>query len=101
MRQIMCSITYKTVDQKQEANKGTFHHNMLEEDLIKPSNLLSKLFPTWVCFQQLRDMLETLKNKMPHLESLHEFQGSLKSELMFKKFLFVLDDIWEKEEEQD
>ncbi|KAH0463267.1 hypothetical protein IEQ34_007849 [Dendrobium chrysotoxum] len=30
---------------------------MLEEDLIKPSNLLSKLFPTWVCFQQLRENL--------------------------------------------
>ncbi|KAL0920714.1 hypothetical protein M5K25_009876 [Dendrobium thyrsiflorum] len=42
-----------------------------------------------------------LKNKRPHLELLHEFQGSLKSELMFKKFLFVLNDIWEKEEEKD
>ncbi|XP_028551320.1 putative disease resistance protein RGA4 [Dendrobium catenatum] len=47
-------------------------------------------------------MLSTLKKKRPHLdESLDALQNSLRTEIMSKKFLLILDDIWEEEENQD
>ncbi|XP_020697337.1 uncharacterized protein LOC110110282 [Dendrobium catenatum] len=46
-------------------------------------------------------MLEFHKKKMPHLETLEAFQDSLRIEIMSKKFLLMLDDIWEADEKQD
>ncbi|KAH0460840.1 hypothetical protein IEQ34_008415 [Dendrobium chrysotoxum] len=49
----------------------------------------------------MADMLEPLQIKRPNLELLDTFQRCLKSEVMPKKLLLVLDNIWEKEEERD
>ncbi|PKU62119.1 putative disease resistance protein RGA4 [Dendrobium catenatum] len=63
----------------------------------------------WVCVSNnfdvkkvIADMLSTLKKKRPRLdESLDALQNSLRTETMSKKFLLILDDIWEEEENQD
>ncbi|XP_020600261.1 putative disease resistance protein RGA3 isoform X2 [Phalaenopsis equestris] len=62
----------------------------------------------WVCVSNnfevkkvIADMLECLKMKKPDVESLDALQRSLKSEVMSKKFLLVLDDVWEEEQESD
>ncbi|XP_020599319.1 putative disease resistance protein RGA1, partial [Phalaenopsis equestris] len=62
----------------------------------------------WVCVSNnfdvkrvIGDMLESLKMKKPDLESLEALQRSLKSEVIAKKFLLVLDDVWEEEQESD
>ncbi|KAI0519830.1 hypothetical protein KFK09_007291 [Dendrobium nobile] len=63
----------------------------------------------WVCVSNnfdvkkvIADMLSTLKKKRPRLdESLDALQNSLRTEIMSKKFLLILDDIWEEEENQD
>ncbi|PKU61770.1 Disease resistance protein RGA2 [Dendrobium catenatum] len=48
------------------------------------------------------DMLESLKkHQRPRLDALHELQNSLRTEIMSKKFLLVLDDICEEEENRD
>ncbi|KAH0467499.1 hypothetical protein IEQ34_004737 [Dendrobium chrysotoxum] len=47
------------------------------------------------------DMLESLKKERPHLDTLDALQKSLRTEIMSKKFLLVLDDIWEHDEKQD
>ncbi|XP_020573565.1 LOW QUALITY PROTEIN: putative disease resistance protein RGA4 [Phalaenopsis equestris] len=49
----------------------------------------------------IADMLEHVKKTRPRLESLAVLQENLKSEVQCKKFLLVLDDIWEDEEERD
>ncbi|XP_020596841.1 putative disease resistance protein RGA4 [Phalaenopsis equestris] len=58
----------------------------------------------WVCVSNdfdakkvIADMLECLKKERPRLDSLAAFQESLKFEVQFKKFLLVLDDIWEED----
>ncbi|KAI0503719.1 hypothetical protein KFK09_014658 [Dendrobium nobile] len=62
----------------------------------------------WVCVSNnfdvkkvIADMLESLKKKRPRLETLDALQDSLRTEIMSKKFLLVLDDIWEEDEEKD
>ncbi|KAL0928372.1 hypothetical protein M5K25_000248 [Dendrobium thyrsiflorum] len=62
----------------------------------------------WVCVSNnfdakevIADMLELLKKKRPRLEKLEALQDSLRTEIMSKKFLLVLDDIWEEDEEKD
>ncbi|PKU68931.1 Disease resistance protein RGA2 [Dendrobium catenatum] len=65
-------------------------------------------FRMWVCVSNnfdvkkvIADMLESLKKERPRLETLGELQGCLEEEVMSKKFLLVLDDIWEEDDEKD
>ncbi|XP_028550238.1 putative disease resistance protein RGA3 [Dendrobium catenatum] len=62
----------------------------------------------WVCVSNnfdvkkvIADMLESLKKERPRLETLDALQDFLRTEIMSKKFLLVLDDIWEENEEKD
>ncbi|KAH0463426.1 hypothetical protein IEQ34_008008 [Dendrobium chrysotoxum] len=62
----------------------------------------------WVCVSNnfdvkkvIADMLEPLKKERPRLNTLKAVQDSLQTEMMSKKFLLVLDDIWEEEENRD
>ncbi|KAI0503690.1 hypothetical protein KFK09_014627 [Dendrobium nobile] len=62
----------------------------------------------WVCVSNnfdvkkvIADMLQSLKKKRPRLETLVALQGRLEEKVMSKKFLLVLDDIWEEDEEKD
>ncbi|PKA60334.1 Putative disease resistance protein RGA1 [Apostasia shenzhenica] len=62
----------------------------------------------WVCVSNgfdvkrlLADMLESLTGRRPNLESLNALQERLKTAMMSKKFLLVLDDVWEEDENQD
>ncbi|KAG0488671.1 hypothetical protein HPP92_007482 [Vanilla planifolia] len=62
----------------------------------------------WVCVSNsfdvkrlMTDMLESLTGQRPNLASLNALQVSLKEALMSKKFLLVLDDVWEEEEKHD
>ncbi|KAH0461640.1 hypothetical protein IEQ34_009215 [Dendrobium chrysotoxum] len=60
----------------------------------------------WVCVSNnfdvkkvIADMLESLNKQRPRLDTLHELQNGLRTKIMSKKFLLVLDDIWEEKEE--
>ncbi|KAL0920581.1 hypothetical protein M5K25_009726 [Dendrobium thyrsiflorum] len=62
----------------------------------------------WICVSNDSDansvvahMLESLKKERPCLETLDVLQESLESMVKSKKFLLVLDDIWEKDEQND
>ncbi|KAL0910428.1 hypothetical protein M5K25_021410 [Dendrobium thyrsiflorum] len=63
----------------------------------------------WVCVSNnfdvkkvIADMLESLDKDWPRLElTLEALQDSLRIEMTAKKFLLVLDDIWEEDEEKD
>ncbi|XP_020698480.1 putative disease resistance protein RGA3 [Dendrobium catenatum] len=62
----------------------------------------------WVCVSNnfdvkkvIADMLQFLKMERPHCDTLDALQNSLRIEIMSQKFLLVLDDIWEEDEEKD
>ncbi|KAI0514231.1 hypothetical protein KFK09_010266 [Dendrobium nobile] len=84
--------------------KTTLLQHVYEEDeMTKEFDL-----KMWVCVsinfdvkKVIADMLESLKMNRPALDTLYALQKSLKSEIMSKKFLLVLDDIWDEEEERD
>ncbi|KAL0928305.1 hypothetical protein M5K25_000178 [Dendrobium thyrsiflorum] len=84
--------------------KTTLLQHVYEEDEITKEFDLK----IWVCVSNnfdvkkvIVDMLESLKKERPRLETLEALQDSLRTEIMSKKFLLVLDDIWESDEKQD
>ncbi|KAL0920591.1 hypothetical protein M5K25_009736 [Dendrobium thyrsiflorum] len=84
--------------------KTTLLQHVYEEDeMTKQFDL-----KMWICVSNnfdvkkvIADMLESLKKERPRLETLKALQDSLQAETMSKKFLLVLDDIWESDEELD
>ncbi|XP_028550828.1 uncharacterized protein LOC110095145 [Dendrobium catenatum] len=83
--------------------KTTLLQHVYEDEMTKEFDL-----KMWVCISNnfdvkkvIADMLESLKKERPHLETLEALQDSLRTEIMSKKFLLVLDDIWEEEENRD
>ncbi|PKU64513.1 Putative disease resistance RPP13-like protein 1 [Dendrobium catenatum] len=84
--------------------KTTLLQHVYEEDEMTEEFDLKM----WVCVSNnfdaqkvIADMLESLKKNRPPLDTLDALQKSLKSEIMSKRFLLVLDDIWDEEEERD
>ncbi|KAH0463422.1 hypothetical protein IEQ34_008004 [Dendrobium chrysotoxum] len=82
--------------------KTTLLQHVYEDEMTEEFDL-----KMWVCVSNnfdvkkvIADMLESLKMKKPKLGTLYALQKSLKSEIMSKKFLLVLDDIWDEEEER-
>ncbi|XP_020694278.2 disease resistance protein RGA2-like isoform X2 [Dendrobium catenatum] len=84
--------------------KTTLLQHVYEEDeMTKEFDL-----KMWVCVSNnfdakkvIADMLESLKMNRPPLDILYALQKSLKYEIMSKKFLLVLDDIWDEQKERD
>ncbi|PKU87560.1 Putative disease resistance protein RGA1 [Dendrobium catenatum] len=84
--------------------KTTLLQHVYEDEMTKEFFDLKM----WVCVSNnfdvkkvIADMLESLEKKKPDLDSLDALQGKLKKEVMSKRFLLVLDDVWEEEEERD
>ncbi|KAL0920743.1 hypothetical protein M5K25_009907 [Dendrobium thyrsiflorum] len=84
--------------------KTTLLQHVYEEDEMTEEFDLKM----WVCVSNnfdankvIADMLQSLKKEKPNLDSLDALQGKLKEEVMSKRFLLVLDDIWGEEEERD
>ncbi|KAL0928308.1 hypothetical protein M5K25_000181 [Dendrobium thyrsiflorum] len=84
--------------------KTTLLQHVYEDDEITKEFDLK----IWVCVSNnfdvkkvIVDTLESLKKERPRLETLEALQDSLRTEIMSKKFLLVLDDIWENDEKQD
>ncbi|XP_020681990.1 putative disease resistance protein RGA4 isoform X1 [Dendrobium catenatum] len=84
--------------------KTTLLQHVYEDEMTKEFFDLKM----WVCVSNnfdvkkvIADMLSTLKKERPRLdESLDELQNSLRTEIMSKKFLLILDDIWEEDEKK-
>ncbi|KAH0463021.1 hypothetical protein IEQ34_007603 [Dendrobium chrysotoxum] len=83
--------------------KTTLLQHVYEDEMTKEFDL-----KMWVCVSNnfdvkkvIADMLESLKKERPRLETLKALQDSLQTEMMSKKFLLVVDDIWESDEELD
>ncbi|KAH0463667.1 hypothetical protein IEQ34_008249 [Dendrobium chrysotoxum] len=83
--------------------KTTLLQHVYEDEMTEEFDL-----KMWVCVSNnfdakkvIADMLESLKKKKPKLDSLDALQRKLKKKVMSKKFLLVLDDIWDEEEERD
>ncbi|KAH0463571.1 hypothetical protein IEQ34_008153 [Dendrobium chrysotoxum] len=83
--------------------KTTLLQHVYKDEITKEFDL-----KMWVCVSNnfdvkklIADMLESLKKERPRLETLGALQGRLEEEVMSKKFLLVLDDIWEEDEEKD
>ncbi|KAI0503618.1 hypothetical protein KFK09_014552 [Dendrobium nobile] len=62
----------------------------------------------WVCVSNnfdvkkvIADMLQSLKMEKPRCDTLDALQNSLRTDIMSQKFLLVLDDIWEEDEEKN
>ncbi|XP_028549015.1 putative disease resistance protein RGA4 [Dendrobium catenatum] len=79
--------------------KTTLLQHIYEDEMTKEFDL-----KMWVCVSNnfdakevIADMLELLKKERPRLEKLEALHERLKNEVMSKKFLLVLDDIWEEE----
>ncbi|XP_028555366.1 disease resistance protein RGA2-like [Dendrobium catenatum] len=85
--------------------KTTLLQHVYEDEMTKEFFDLKM----WVCVSNnfdvkkvIVDMLSTLKKERPRLdESLDALQNSLRTEIMSKKFLLILDDIWEEEKKHD
>ncbi|KAL0920676.1 hypothetical protein M5K25_009833 [Dendrobium thyrsiflorum] len=82
--------------------KTTLLQHVYKDEITKEFDL-----KMWVCVSNnfdakkvIADMLECLKKKRPRLETLVALQVRLEEEVMSKKFLLVLDDIWEEEDEE-
>ncbi|XP_028552221.1 putative disease resistance protein RGA3 [Dendrobium catenatum] len=81
--------------------KTTLLQHVYNDEITKEFGL-----KMWVCVSNnfhvkkvIADMLESLhKKERPRLETLDALQGRLKEEVKSKKFLLVLDDIWEEDE---
>ncbi|PKU79431.1 putative disease resistance protein RGA3 [Dendrobium catenatum] len=83
--------------------KTTLLQHVYKDQITKEFDL-----KMWVCVSNnfdvkkvIADMFEYLKNERPRLETLGALQRRLEEEVMSKKFLLVLDDIWEEDEEND
>ncbi|KAL0921664.1 hypothetical protein M5K25_008761 [Dendrobium thyrsiflorum] len=83
--------------------KTTLLQHIYEDEMTKEFDL-----KMWVCVSNnfdpkevIADLLELLKKERPRLEKLEALQGRLKNEVMSKRFLLVLDDVWEEEEEEE
>ncbi|KAI0514012.1 hypothetical protein KFK09_010045 [Dendrobium nobile] len=83
--------------------KTTLLQHVYEDEMTKEFDL-----KMWVCVSNnfdvkkvIADMLESLKKERPRLETVEALQDSLRTEIMSKKFLLVLDDIWENDENRD
>ncbi|KAH0461879.1 hypothetical protein IEQ34_009454 [Dendrobium chrysotoxum] len=83
--------------------KTTLLQHVYEDEMTEEFGL-----KMWVCVSNnfdvkkvIADMLECLQKKRPRLEALGALQKSLKNEVNSKRFLLVLDDVWEEEEERD
>ncbi|KAL0920682.1 hypothetical protein M5K25_009841 [Dendrobium thyrsiflorum] len=83
--------------------KTTLLQHVYEDEITMEFDL-----KMWVCVSNNFDakkviavMLECLENERPRLETLGVLQRRLEEEVMSKKFLLVLDDIWEEKEEKD
>ncbi|PKU80558.1 Disease resistance protein RGA2 [Dendrobium catenatum] len=79
--------------------KTTLLQHIYKDEMMKEFDL-----KMWVCVSNnfdakevIADMLELLKKERPRLEKLEAFHERLKNEVMSKKFLLVLDDIWDEE----
>ncbi|KAI0514053.1 hypothetical protein KFK09_010087 [Dendrobium nobile] len=84
--------------------KTTLLQHVYEDEMTKEFFDLKM----WVCVSNnfdvkkvIADMLESLKKERPRLETLEALQESLRTEIKSKRFLLVLDDVWEDEEERD
>ncbi|KAL0908658.1 hypothetical protein M5K25_023163 [Dendrobium thyrsiflorum] len=82
--------------------KTTLLQHVYENEMTEEFNL-----KMWVCVSNnfdakkvIADMLQSHKKEKPNLDSLDALQGKLKQEVMSKRFLLVLDDIWGEEEER-
>ncbi|KAH0463652.1 hypothetical protein IEQ34_008234 [Dendrobium chrysotoxum] len=83
--------------------KTTLLQHVYKDEMTKEFDL-----KMWVCVSNDSDansvvahMLESLKKERPCLQTLDALQESLESMVKSKKFLLVLDDIWEKDEQHD
>ncbi|KAH0456535.1 hypothetical protein IEQ34_014442 [Dendrobium chrysotoxum] len=83
--------------------KTTLLQHVYEDEMTEEFDL-----KMWVCVSNnfdvkrvIADMLESLEMQKPNLDSLDALQRTLKKEVMSKRFLLVLDDVWEEEEERD
>ncbi|PKU79429.1 disease resistance protein RGA2-like [Dendrobium catenatum] len=81
--------------------KTTLLQHVYKDEITKEFDL-----KMWVCVSNnfdvkkvIADMLESLKNERPRLETLVGLQRRVEEEVMSKKFLLALDDIWEEDEE--
>ncbi|KAI0503677.1 hypothetical protein KFK09_014612 [Dendrobium nobile] len=83
--------------------KTTLLQHVYNDEITKEFGL-----KMWVCVSNnfdvkkvIADMLQSLKKEKPRCDTLDALQNSLQTEIMSQKFLLVLDDIWEEDEEKD
>ncbi|KAH0462894.1 hypothetical protein IEQ34_007476 [Dendrobium chrysotoxum] len=83
--------------------KTTLLQHVYEDEVTKEFDL-----KMWVCVSNnfdvkkvIADMLESLDKKKPDVDSLDALQDRLKIAVGSKKFLLILDDIWEEDENRD